>query len=196
MNGTFSPKTVLKAFPTNWERADLLNKLLEALLLLGSGVLAVVLHRIFDSSPGLPGHHGIEWMALLIMGRSFSRFRGAGSLAGIGASLATAVPFLHTSNPFTWLFYLLPGPIMDLAFRYLPRYADKLWFLMALGGLAHVTKPLGQLIINLIFGWPFGSFRFGVVYPVASHLLYGVIGGLLGALLVLGIQHISPKSNS
>jgi hypothetical protein len=191
MNGTFSPKTASKAFPTEWALTWW-----EALLLLGSGALAVVLHRTFDSGLGLPGHHGIEWIALLIMGRSFSRFHGAGSLAGVGASLATAVPFLHTTNPFTWLFYLLPGPVMDLAFRYLPRYADKLWFLVVLGGLAHVTKPLGQLMINAIFGWPFGSFRFGVVYPTASHLLYGMLGGLLGALLVLGIHRISPKPNS
>jgi hypothetical protein len=189
MHGTFSPKITSKAFLTEqaltwWE----------ALLLLGTGALAVVLHRAFDQGLGLPGHHGIEWMALLIIGRSFSRFRGAGSLAGIGASLATAVPFLHTDNPFTWLFYLLPGPIMDLAFHYLPRYADKLWFMMVLGGLAHVTKPVGQLLINAMFGWPFGSFRYGVVYPIASHLLYGIIGGMLGALLVLGIRRITPES--
>lgn len=190
MNGTFSPKTVLKIFPTEWA----LNWW-EALLLLGSGALAVVLHHIFDSGLGLPGHHGIEWMALLIMGRSLSRFRGAGSLAGIGASLATAVPFLHTNNPFTWLFYLLPGPMMDLAFRYLPRFAGKIWFLMLLGGLAHVTKPIGQLIINAFFGWPFGSFRYGVVYPIASHLLYGLIGGLIAALIVIGIRRFTPKSN-
>jgi hypothetical protein len=189
MNGTFSPKTVSKIFPTDWALTWW-----EALLLLGTGVLAVLLHRTFDGSFGLPGHHGIEWMALLIMGRAFSRFRGAGTLAGIGASLATVVPFLHTSNPFTWLFYLLPGPVMDIAFHFLPRYADKLWFMMLLGGLAHVTKPLGQLVISAIFGWPFGSFRFGIVYPVASHFLYGVIGGLIGALLVFGIRRTTPKS--
>lgn len=191
MNGTFSPKNALKAFPTEWAQTWW-----EALLLLGTGASAVLLHRVFDGSFGLPGHHGIEWMALLIMGRAFSRFRGAGSIAGLGASLATAVPFLHTNNPFTWLFYLLPGPLMDIAFHYFPRYANKLWFLMALGGLAHVTKPVGQLIINAFFGWPFGSFRFGVVYPIASHLLYGLIGGLIGALLVVGIRRITPKSNS
>jgi len=112
MHGTFSPKTVSKNFPTEWALAWW-----EALLLLGTGAFAVVLHRLFDSGLGLPGHHGIEWMALLIMGRSFSRFRGAGSLAGLGAALATALPFLHSNNPFTWLFYLLPGPLMDLAFR-------------------------------------------------------------------------------
>jgi hypothetical protein len=77
---------------------------------------------------------------------------------------------------------------MDLAFRYFPHYAKNLWFLILLGGLAHVTKPIGQLTMNLIAGWPFGSFRYGVLYPFASHLLFGMIGGLLGALIVLGIQ--------
>ena len=189
MNGIFSQKILSKTFPTEWALTWW-----EALLLLGTGAFAVVLHRMFDEGLGLPGHHGIEWMALLIMGRSMSRFRGAGSLAGIGASLATAIPMLHSNNPFTWLFYLLPGPIMDLAFRYLPGYVNKLWFLMILGSIAHVTKPIGQLFINLAFGWPFGSFRYGVVYPIAGHLLYGLIGGLIGALVVLGIRRFTPKS--
>jgi hypothetical protein len=135
-------------------------------------------------------------MALLIMGRSFSRFRGAGTLSSLGAAGVSMLPLWGaTHDPFIWLIYLLPGPVMDLAFRYLPRYADKLWFLMILGGLAHVTKPVARLIITILSGWSFGSFRYGVAYPIASHLLYGLIGGLLGALLVLGIQRITPKSN-
>lgn len=191
MNGTYSQKNVSKAFPTDWTL-----KWWEALLLIGSGVTAVVLHRVLNSSLGLPGHHGIEWMALLILGRVSSRFRGAGTLTSLGAAFASTLPFLHGGNPFTWLFYLLPGPLMDLAFRYLPRYASKLWFLVLLGGLAHVTKPIGQLIVNLITGWPFGSFRYGVLYPIASHLLFGMIGGLLGGLILLGIQRASTKSET
>jgi len=163
--------------------------------LIGGGVTAVVLHRAFDLSLGLPGHHGIEWMALMIIGRASSRFRGAGTLTSIGASFASVLPFLHGTNPFTWLFYLLPGPMMDVAFRYLPRYANKLWFMVLLGGFAHVTKPIAQLTLNLLIGWPVGSFRFGVVYPFASHLLFGMIGGLLGALVVFGIHHASKKSS-
>jgi hypothetical protein len=46
-----------------------------------------------------------------------------------------------------------------------------------------------------VTGWPIGSFRFGVAYPFASHLLFGMIGGLLGALVVLGLNRISNKSN-
>ncbi len=189
MNGTYSQKNISKAFPTDWT-----VKWWEALLLIGGGVTAVVLHRALGDSLGLPGHHGIEWMALLILGRASSRFRGAGTLTSVGAALASTLPFLHGDNAVTWLFYLLPGPVMDLAFRYLPRFANKLWFLVLLGGLAHVTKPIGQLTINLITGWPFGSFRYGVLYPFASHLLFGMIGGLLGALIALGVHRYSQKS--
>ena len=190
MNGTYFQKTASKPYPTDWTL-----RWGETLLLIGTGITAVILHRSFDTSLGLPGHHGMEWMALMILGRASSRFRGAGTITSVGASMASMVPFLHGENPYTWLFYLLPGLVMDLAFCYLPSLANKLWFLVLLGGLAHATKPVGQFIINLITGWPFGSFRFGVLYPFATHLLFGMIGGLVGAMIVLGIQRSSNKSS-
>ena len=188
MNGISSLKNTSKSFQTDWSLSWV-----EALLLIGGGVMAVVLHRALDSSLGLPGHHGIEWMAILIIGRASSRYRGAGTLTSIGASFASGLPFLSGENPFTWIYYLLPGLVMDLAFYYLPRYSNKLFFMVLLGGFAHVTKPIGQLSVNLLTGWPVGSFRFGVVYPFASHLLFGMIGGLLGALVVLGIRKFSKE---
>jgi hypothetical protein len=191
MNGIVSQKTASRNYLTDWEL-----KWWEALLLFGGGVLAVVLHRSFDTSLGLPGHHGLEWMALMVIGRASSRFRGAGTLTGIGAALASTVPFLQGGNPFAWLFYLLPGLVMDFAFHYFPGVTNKVWFMVLLGGLAHVTKPIGQLTMNLITGWPFGSFRYGVLYPFASHLLFGMIGGLVGGLIVLGIQYYSQKIDS
>src|SRR5688572_6347860 len=190
MNGTSSLKNKSKVFLTEWSLTWL-----EALLLIGGGVMAVVLHRATDYSLGLPGHHGIEWMALMILGRASSKFRGAGTLTSIGASFASTIPFLQGDNPFGWAFYLFPGVLIDIAYRYLPNLANKLWFIVFLAGLAHATKPLGQLTINLITGWPFGSFRYGVVYPFASHLLFGMIGGFLGALIVLGIKKFSENKN-
>ena len=191
MNGMLSQKTLSKAFPTEWALPWW-----EELLLLGSGALAVAMHRNLDFMEGAPGHHGIEWMALLIIGRACSRFRGAGSLTSVGASFASLMPFWRGGDPFIPLLYLLPGPVMDLAFRYLPRYAEKIWFMMLLGGLANMTKPLMRLVINLLAGWPFGSFRFGVAYPVVSHLFYGAFGGLLGALIIFGVNRLSAKNNS
>ena len=188
MNGTSSLKNTSKSFQTDWSLSWV-----EALLLMGGGVMAVVLHRALDNSLGLPGHHGIEWMAILIIGRASSRYRGAGTLTSIGASFASVLPFLSGGNPFTWIYYLLPGIVMDLAFYYFPRYSNKLLFMVLLAGFAHVTKPIGQLSVNLLTGWPVGSFRFGVLYPFASHLLFGMIGGLLGALVVLGVRKFSKE---
>lgn len=131
---------------------------------------------------------------LLIRGRMSSRFRGAGTLTSVGASLASIPPFLQGGNPYAWLFYLLPGLVMDFAFQY-PRYANQIWFLVLLGGLAHLTKPIGQLIVNLITGWGFVSFRFEILYPFAGHILFGMIGGLLGASIVWDIRRYSQKSS-
>ena len=75
---------------------------------IGGGVMAVVLHRAFDTSLGLPGHHGMEWMALMIIGRMSSRFRGAGTLTSVGASFASTLPFLHGGNPLTGCFIFCP----------------------------------------------------------------------------------------
>ncbi len=188
MNGILSPRNTSRSYQTEWSLSWI-----EALLLIGGGVMAVILHRTTGLSLGLPGHHGIEWMAIMVLGRASSRFRGAGTLTSIGASTASLIPGLQGDNPFSWLFYLLPGLIMDIALYYLPRYANKIWFLALLGGFAHATKPLGQLAINLATGWPFGSFRYGVVYPFASHILYGTIGGLFGALILFGIRRMSSK---
>ena len=196
MNGIFSQKNASKAFPTEGGLSGLLGRTLEACLLVGCGMLVVVLHQSFRLPLSQPGYHGIEWMALLILGRSMSRLRGAGTLTSLGAAGMSMLPLWGAVNdPFIWLVYLLPGPVMDLAFHYLPRFAGKLWFMVVLGGLAHITKPILRLAITVLSGWSFGSFRFGVVYPISSHLLFGMLGGLLGAVLVLGIRRLSTKPN-
>ncbi|MBK8780735.1 MAG: hypothetical protein IPO22_02800 [Anaerolineales bacterium] len=176
MNGTSSLKTASKAFPTEWSLTWI-----QALLLIGGGCDGGGSASRIGYLAGLPGHHGIEWMAIMILWPRFIQISAArGTLASIGASFASVSPPCMAIIRFTWIYHLLPGPVMDLAFRYLPRYANKLWFMVLLGGFAIGRKPIGQLTINLLTGWPIGSFRFGVVYPFVSHLLFGMIGGLLG----------------
>lgn len=110
------------------------------------------------------------------------------------------VTCLHTAVPagresIHMALFSFPRSRDEFCLSLFPRDHKKAWFLVLLGGLAHVTKPIGQLTVNLITGWPFGSFRYGVLYPFASHPLFGMIGGLIGALIVLGIQRYSDKSS-
>lgn len=187
MNGASSPKSISSSFLHSLARWEIL-------LLLGTGALAVVLHQSLRLPLGLPSRHGIEWMALLVLARASSRQRGAGSLASVGAAATSLLPVWGFDDPYVWLTYLLPGLVMDAAFTLLPRLEGKLWFLVLLGGLAHATKPLARWVISLANGWAYGSLLFGLAYPLATHILFGAVGGLLGALIVLGGHRLAHKS--
>ena len=160
----------------------------EALWLIGLGVGAVVLHATFRWPLRLPGHHGLLWMALLMVGRSLSRYRWASTVSSLGAAGAAFMPFWGFGDPFIGLIYFLPGPVIDGVFNLGRPWQEKAWFLATLAGLAHATKPLARLIISLLTGWPYGSLLFGLAYPLATHIVFGLLGGLAGAGLVWGLR--------
>jgi hypothetical protein len=162
---------------------------LEYVLLVGLGVTAVALHQAFRFPMNLPGRHGIEWMALLVLGRVLTRSRFGGSVVSTSAALTSILPFWGVmDDPMIWLMYLIPGVLMDVAFDRLPRWKTNFVFLASLGALAHATKPIARWIINMITGIPYGSLLLGVGYPVVTHMMFGAAGGLLGAVLAYGIR--------
>lgn len=157
----------------------------EALLLAGLGAGAVVLHAAFRWPLHLPGHHGLEWMALLALGRCSSSYRWSASLSSLSASAFSVLPLWGFGDPFVWLIYLLPGLVIDVGFRLGRYWRENIWFLAALGGLAHGTKPLARAALGALSGWPYASLLHGLAYPLGTHILFGFSGGLLGAGLVL-----------
>lgn len=165
----------------------------EALLLLGLGAGAIFLHATFRWPLQLPGHHGLEWMALLVVGRSFSRYRWAASISSLGAAVSSIMPAWGFSDPFIWLVYLLPGLVMDIGYNLGRYWHGKAWFLAGLGGLALATKPLIRILISTVAGWPYGSLLYGLMYPLATHILFGFLGGLVGAGLYLGRHSDTQK---
>jgi hypothetical protein len=163
----------------------------EVALLLGSGLLVVALHQAMRIPLGLPGHHGLEWMAILVIVRCSSSMPAAGSISMVGAAAFSIAPFWGPlDDPFIWLVYLVPGIALDLLWRALPKSSKRVWLtallLIPAAALAHVTKPLVRLVISLIARWPCGSFRYGVLYPVMTHALFGLAGGALGVALFFG----------
>ena len=158
---------------------------LEALLLLGAGALVVVVHQSFRYPLHLPGRQGVLWMAILLGARSTARTRWAGSIASVGAAGFSLLPLWGPiDDRFIWLTYLIPGLVVDAAFRRFPGLSRKVWFLAGLGAVAHVTKPLLREGIAVIAGWDNGSWWLGTMYPSLTHLLFGAAGGILAAGLV------------
>jgi hypothetical protein len=153
-----------------------------ALFLASLGVTIVALERSFNWSLQLPGHHGLEAMALLVLARLTCTNPWSATL--VGASAAVAAPFLGASHGVLMpLFYVLPGLVLDLGYRLSPRFGRALLFLPVLAALAYAVKPAVRVFANQALGMQFGSLRAGPVYPIITHLLFGFLGALAAVLV-------------
>lgn len=155
-------------------------------ILLSLGILAATLHASFRFPLGLPGHHGLEWMALLVIARHFSSYRWAATLVALGAAGASTLPVLGFHNPITPALYLLPGLCLDLLFMARSTvWLRASWLIGLLAGTAFATKPVLQwLALDLFNSQGQGALiKHGLVYVVAMHFAFGFTGGSIGNAL-------------
>lgn len=150
--------------------------------LVSLGVVIVALEGAFRWSLQLPGHHGIEAMALLLLARLSCTTPWSASISGASAALAAPL-FGADHGPLMPLFYMLPGVLVDLGWRLRPRARGLVLFLPVLAAFAYASKPVVRVLANAFFGMQFGSLRAGPVYPIVTHLLFGFVGGLVAVLL-------------
>lgn len=154
-----------------------------ALFLASLGVAIVLLEQAFRWPLQLPGHHGLEAMALLVFGRLSCSSPWSATL--VGTSAALAAPFVGADHGVLMpLFYVLPGVVLDLGYRLWPQLiARALIALPVLAALAFAMKPVVRVITNQLFGLQFGSLRAGPVYPILTHLMFGFLGALAAVLV-------------
>jgi len=158
---------------------------LQALVALG--IIAALAHQYFRLGINMPGHHGLEWMTLLLFGRMQSRYRWAGLMIATGAATtyvlyASVMPLTLSVKPV--FAYLLNGLCVDLLFRYTPGKLPGFIKGIILGGISFVAKPVFLLGTVMLFEFHFGSFtKHGYYYPVLTHFAFGAIGGICGMTL-------------
>jgi hypothetical protein len=154
-----------------------------ALFLISLGVAIVLLEQAFRWPLQLPGHHGLEAMALLVFGRLSCTNPWSATL--VGASAAVAAPLVGADHGVLMpLFYVLPGIVLDAGYRLWPRLVGQaLLFLPLVAAVAFAGKPVVRVIANQLFGMQFGSLRAGPVYPILTHLMFGFLGALAAVLV-------------
>jgi hypothetical protein len=150
--------------------------------LIGLGVVTTLMHRSFHYPLHLPGHHGLEAMALLVLGRLVCTSPFAATIVALSAAISAAgLSGIYEAS--SGLLTLAPAIILDLAVLAWPKWRSHLWALPVLVAMAHATKPLIRLALAKATGIHFGSLESGVLYPLVSHLAYGFAGALIMVVL-------------
>jgi hypothetical protein len=146
------------------------------------GIGIALLEQAFRWSLQLPGHHGLEAMALLVLGRLSCTNAWAATI--VGGSAAVSAPFVGVDHGVLMpLFYVLPGLVLDLGYRLWPKLTARMLLLLPLlAAVAFTAKPVVRVLANQLFGMHFGSLRAGPVYPVVTHFLFGFLGGLVAVI--------------
>jgi hypothetical protein len=173
-NGNMYQRNTSKAF-----QIESTNDLLKIGLLLLLGFFAVALRARVNIPLKIPGHHGLEFMLLIMAGKTLSRQKYAMSISSIGASASAFLPLFHFGNAFMPFTFLLPGIIGDLIINKTGK-SNYLYIALA-GGLAYSSIPLVRQGIMMVTGIPFGSLLTGLLYPFALHFVFGALGAIAGA---------------
>lgn len=192
INGVWLQKKLLKNVPASVKLSGV-----EILRLLAFGAVIAVAHSTLRLGLGLPGHKGLLLMGILIGARTTSNYRWAGSIAGASAATFTFAPGFGFAEPLTPLLLFLIALALDIIFIFLPQKRRHQIVPLALAsGAAFTVKPLIKFLLSIGGGIRFTSLMYGLPFPLASHILFGAIGGLIGAGLVLsGLPKIRQLFN-
>ncbi len=171
-----------------------LERVLEVILLMLAGSLAIVLHARLRTPINVPGHHGLEFMTILLATRLSSKMKFASSISAIGVGIFMFFPILGFKDPFAWFNYMLPFLMLDAVYNVsnTSKYARA--FLIFGAGIAYMMVPIGRIAITLISGYPYSVFiKHGMLTPVLTFFLFGRAGGLRGSGFYIMVKKLFKK---
>ena len=191
MSGKLQTKTISKVLVN---RSYLIG-IAEVILLMGLGVLAVTLHAYLRYPLNLPGHHGIEFMALLIAGYKISHFKASSTIFSLGASMFLLFPLMGIKDVYAPLVYMMPGIMLYLITELFNMQKNKFWFIALVGGIAYASIPLTGLLIMIITNYPYKSLiTHEPFYVISSFFAFGLTGTLFTTGIFKSIKQIKFRN--
>jgi hypothetical protein len=144
----------------------------------------VTLHAYLRLPLKVPGHKGLIWITVLMIGRLVSQRRWAATVTSSSAAATSLIPIMGFKDPIDTFAFLISGFVLDLGFILSPRLVLSLWGVAVLGAFAHATKPMSKYLASVGTGLPFPSMITGLAYPLLLHGLFGAIGAIAAALFL------------
>lgn len=146
------------------------------------GSLAIIFHARFRLNIGIPGHHGLIFMAILAGLKYRSNHKYSGSVFSLGVLSMIFLPFVGFNNPVSALSYILPGFLLDL----LSPVSKKSFFLyVTLAALSYTLIPLSKIVLHFVINIPYKSvIKFSIPFVLASYFAFGFIGSFAGTIVL------------
>ena len=145
--------------------------------------LVAISKAVFRIPIHVPGHTGITWMAILVVGRALVRRPLAGTTIGlVSGILAIALVGGH-EGPLLFLKYTSAGAVMDVAAWLSGDRLTNPYVAILAGAAANLAKLSTSLVVGVVLGIPAGYLALGLGLAATTHLVFGGLGGWLGAFL-------------
>jgi hypothetical protein len=156
--------------------------LIAALCMLAKQTLRIPLH--------VPGHSGMLWVALFIVARGLVNKPGAGVVLGVvTGTLATFMGF-GDHGPFEWTKWVAAGITLDALTAMLPGDLRSPLKAAIVGAGVHLAKLATMVLVSLALHLPLGFIALGLGWSATTHVIFGVAGGLLGALALRELRKV------
>ena len=160
------------------------------LILLALFSALVVVAKIALRTPfQLPGHSGIFWMAIIIVGAKIVPKPGAASIIGITSGLIAGFLGMGDFGALnTFLSYTMVGVGSDIVLWLLGGDPENLAVAILVGMLGHMGKFLVKWIFGILSGAPIGFVALGLIRSIVGYIVFGAIGGFLGWLTLKALR--------
>ncbi|MCB0020402.1 MAG: hypothetical protein KDE09_21570, partial [Anaerolineales bacterium] len=121
----------------------------------------------------MPGHSGIFWMAIVVVGAGIVNKRGAASLIGVTSGiLATFLGMGDFGAINTFLSYAIVGVGTDLALLILPDLEQPVTATVA-AAIGHMGKFLVKWLFGVVTGAPIGFLALGLLWAMLGYIVFG-----------------------
>jgi hypothetical protein len=157
-------------------RDGMLMALLAALVFISKTFVKIPVH--------VPGHSGVIWIALMVVGAGLIRRFGTAFVIGFVAGMLVTLFGWGRDSLLEWTRYAAAGLTLDVVGLLLGGRFESPVVAAIAGAAAHVAKLVTMLIVGLLLRLPAAFLGIGLGVAATTHLVFGVLGGIVGALLL------------
>ena len=162
----------------------------DLLLIALVAALCMLAKQLLRVPVNVPGHSGVLWVALFVICRGLIDKRGTGVLLGLVAGLLAQFAGFGHQGPFEWTKWLAAGIVLEVLTLILPGDLRGWSKAAVVGAALHLGKLAALTLAGLVLRVPIALLLLGLGWSATTHVIFGVLGGLLGALALRELRRV------